>query len=36
MEQVSDERRLKCTILKAEPVDWRAESLQLLDAIGKY
>lgn len=36
MEQVNDEQRMKVTILKADPVDWRAESLQILDAIHKY
>ena len=35
-EQVSDAQRLKVTILKADPMDWRNESLQILDAIQKY
>jgi len=35
-EQVMDEQRLKVTVLKADPVDWRNESLQILDAIQKY
>lgn len=35
-EQVNDEQRLKVTILKADPVDWVSESLQILDAIRKY
>ena len=36
MEQMNDEARLKYTVLKADPVDYRAEGLQLLEAINKY
>lgn len=35
-EQVNDTQRLKYTVLRADPVDWRAESLQIIDAINKY
>lgn len=35
-EQVNDDRKLKLIILNADPVDWRSESAQLIDAISMY
>ena len=36
METVNDEPRLKCTIMKADKVDYLSECAQLIEAIGKY
>jgi hypothetical protein len=36
METVNEDLRLKCTITRADLVDFESESRQMIDAISKY